>query len=441
MRNSDRDNEPVHILARRGWLLAAVLLLCAQPGFAQAPAQSTPPVGVEGRPFNVKFGVDYFMQVSSRGDYPFNDERFSDSETFMWERLKPRVSGTKGRVSFLLEGQDTHSVGGAFAVRKAWIDLLNARIDVQPTRGLVIRLGRQQGESDSTPRLMRTSDFAPVMRSFDVAELRWQRGQTDLRASLYQTVDNLPSRFNTWKKGERIWTVYGQRRVGRQRVSSFLSTRVNSDVKSESGVVGSGAVFAWEVMAAGQAKLPNVTYLIEHILERGHTSTDDLRASALFGSLAVSLGRAGDWDMRYVRTSGDAAAGDGKKGSFDPFYMAVAALSSLSLQRGPNLHAVSFGSSHNVARDTVFQWRYHEHHLTTLSDRWYTGATKVASLLRPEATSSRIGGEINFTLIYNPSPKLTIRSGYYRLLPGAYLTQTGSSGTPYEIRFQIFGTF
>jgi hypothetical protein len=64
--------------------------------------------------------------VSSRQNFAFTDETYSDTETFMWERLRPKLSGSNGRVNFLIEGQDTHSLGSRFVVRKAWLDLLNA---------------------------------------------------------------------------------------------------------------------------------------------------------------------------------------------------------------------------------------------------------------------------------------------------------------------------
>lgn len=419
------------------------LLLTLLGAGATASAQSAPePPGPDASgKFKVKFGVDYFLQTSSRNEYPYANDRFEDSESFLWERLRPKISGSNGHVSFMFEGQDTHSRGSVFSVRTAYLDVLNAWVDVRqdPKKGWSMRVGRRQGDFDTISRLIRTPDFAAVVRSFDVAEVGWHDAKTDVRGMVIHTVDNIPKSFNTWKPGERMWSVFGKHAVGKGRVQSFLTTRYNSNLRSEGGVLGNGAIYAWELL--GNTVLPGkVGVTLEHVLELGHSSTDDVRASGLFGSVTRTFGSA-DFEIRYIRTTGDQARGDGRRGVYDPFYPANAAYGALGLMRGPNLHAISIGASHTILKKGLLTWRLHEDHLTTLNDGWYVGQSRSTTIVRPGATSNRLGSEWDSQFSWTFSPALTVRGGFYRLFPGAYFTETGGSNKPYEFRLQIFGAF
>jgi hypothetical protein len=422
-------------LSRRLPFVVVAAAVLAMAAARSASAQI--PLGTESPGFTFRFNVDYFFQVSSRQSLAITDERFNDNETFFWERLRPKVSGSNGRVSFLIEAQDTHSRGSEFVVRKAWLDLLNAYVDLKGPNGLSFRIGRRQGDFDAIPRLVRTPDFAAVVRSFDLIEARWQRRQTDVRAFVFRTVDNLPNRFNTWKTGERLWTASVQQGVGRHRLQTYVTTRLNTDTLSESSVRGSGAVYAWQTLASGPTGVPKLDYLVEHVLERGHASTDRVKAYGLFASLGSEPISGHDFELRYVRTSGDQANGDGIRGAYDIFYMAIGPLSPLGLMRGPNLNSASIGATHQLAPKFSVTWRLHEHRLNTLNDGWYSSRF----IKRTDATSPRLGIETDAFLSYTVSRNLTARVGYFRLSPGAYVRDSGTYGAPYEVRVQLFGGF
>jgi len=405
-----------------------------QPVWAQGPPGAQEPVEVRTARFSYKFNINYFLQASTRQNYPFNDERFVDHESFIWERLRPKVTLSNQHISVVVEAQDTHARGSEFAVRRAWLDLLNAYVDVTHMKGVSFKVGRRQGDFDTIPRLVRTSDFAAVVRSFDVAEVGWVRRTTAVRAFVFRTVDNLPDRFNTWKKGERLWTAHIRQGVGHHALQTYVTTRLNTDVMSESGVAGSGAVHAWETLATGPTPFPHLTYSVEHILERGHFSTDTVRASAFFGTLSLAPKTGHEIEVRYVRTSGDEVDGDGLRGNYDTFYMALNQLGSLGLMRGANLHAISIGGTHTVAPKTDFTWRIYDSHLTTTQDGWYS----TRFIQRPDPTSSRVGNELNTQLSYTVSSHLNARLGFYRFFQGPYLKETHPGGS-YEVRLQIFG--
>jgi hypothetical protein len=142
---------------------------------AAAPVSAQTLSGAESPRLTYKFGLNYFVQSSIRENLPFNDDQFKDDESFLWERLRPKLTVRNQHVTVLLEGQDTHSVGNQLVVRKAWLDLLNAYVDVKRGGGWSFRIGRRQGDFDTITRLIRTPDFAAVVRSFDVAEVGWQR--------------------------------------------------------------------------------------------------------------------------------------------------------------------------------------------------------------------------------------------------------------------------
>ena len=422
---------------------ASAQATAAQAAAAQATATPRPVGADTAKPFKVSFGVDYFFQSSTRRNYPYKNDAFEDHETFFWERLRPRLSGTNGRVSFMIEGQDTHARGSTFSNRTAYLDLLNAWVDVQRPSGLSFRAGRRQGDFDTISRLVRTPDFAAIVRSFDTAEVGWENKTTEVRGFVFHTVDNVPKSFNTWKPGERLWTVFGNHRIGRQRLQTYVTTKINTvGARSESGLAGDAAVYAWETLASGSVPVGGLSYSVEHILQRGHVSSDRLRAAALFTSLSKVINKT-EFDVRFNRLSGDKARGDGVRNSYDPFYMANAQLSSLGLMRGSNLTAFVLVVTHTFSPKAQLVLRFYDSHLTERNDGWYLGASASLSptLVRPTATSSRIGDEVDTQFTYSVSSKLNIRSGVYKLWPGAYLTETGNHGAPYEVRLQIFGRF
>lgn len=85
----------------------------------------------------------------------------------------------------------------------------------------------------------------------------------------------------------------------------------------------------------------------------------------------------------------------------------------------------------------TFIWRVHDSHVTTKGDGWY--ATRF--IQRSGAGASRIGNEVDTLVNAALSKRLSARLGYFRFIPGPYVDKTGPSGSPYEVRLQIFGTF
>ncbi len=415
-------------------LVAALWCMAPTEAVAQTVAEATP----APPRLTYRFGVDYMLNASGRRNYPFSDNRFENGETFMWMRLRPHFSVRSPRVEILVEGQDTHAVGGGFSARKAWLDLLNAYIEVKPVGGWSFKVGRQQGDLEVIPRMVRTSDFAAVIRSFDVAEVGWQKKDTDLRAFVFAPVDNLPSRFNQRKKGEVLWTTYGKTKIRALTVQSYVVAKTNSTVTSETGVPGSGAVYAWEVQGSGPTPVANLDWTVETVVQRGHYSTDDVRAWGLFLRGDYELPRGNLLDVRYSATSGDGTSGDGKRTLFDTFYAASTNFGSLGLIRGINIRAFSVGGLLRLTRPLTLNWRYFNTFLNNRADVWYSSVTP--NIARDGASSSHLGQETTLTLNYRVTPKLLIRTAYYRFYTGAYPDPVNGHG-PFELRLQIIGGF
>jgi hypothetical protein len=167
-----------------------------------------------------------------------------------------------------------------------------------------------------------------------------------------------------------------------------------------------------------------------------------LRASGLFTSVSKVIHKT-DIDFRFNRLSGDKAAGDGVRNTYDPFYMANAQFSSLGIMRGSNLTNYSAIVTQTFSPKAQLILRFYDSHLTSRSDGWYMGASasQRQTLVRPTATSSKLGDELDAQFTYAVSPKLNIRSGVYKMWTGPYVTDTGNHGSPYELRLQIFGRF
>jgi hypothetical protein len=376
------------------------------------------------------------LQLSARRDYAIHDQTFQDDETFAWWRLRPRITGKSRHLDFIVEGQDTHGAGGSFSSRKAWLDLLNAFTDVKAGKGVSLRIGRQQADFEVLGRMVRTSDFVAVIRSFDVVQANWRDKTTDVRASFLKPVDSLPSTFNRQKKGERLWTVYGRRAIApRTAIQSYVIARHNDEVASETGTPGRADVYAWLFQIDGPTPSHRVTWTIESVLERGHYSTDDVRAHGLFMRGEVELGRGYSVDARYNLTSGDAAKGDGVRGQFDTFYGAANVYGALGQFRGSNLRNFNVGGPIPISKTVTLNLRYWNTHLTTRNDVWY-GAVG-PNIVNPAPTSLFAGQELASVLSWQATPKMLVRTGYFQFFPGGYAEV--AKGNPYELRLQIIG--
>jgi hypothetical protein len=416
-------------LAACAWLWSAAAARAQDlPGSVNAPAASNG--------FSYKFGVDYMLQASARRDYPFTDDTFSDDETFTWWRLRPRVTAKSTHLDFIVEGQDTHAAGGSFSSRKGWLDLLNAYADVKPGGGVTIRVGRQQADFEVLGRMVRTSDFAAVIRSFDVAQVSWRNGNNDVRANVMKPVDNLPSRFNREKQGERLWSVYGKRTLTpRAALQSYVIARHNDQVVSETGVTGSGAVYAWLLQATGPTPVSRIDWTVESVLERGHYSTDDVRAFGVFLRADADLGGGRTLDVRYTVASGDEVKGDGVRGQYDTFYAAANFFGALGQFRGSNVRSLNIGASTPITRTVSLNLRYWNTYLIKRDDLWYSAVNPNFS--NKPATSMAAGNEFASLLSWQTTPRLLIRGGYYQFLPGAYAVH--AQGKPREFRLQVIG--
>lgn len=376
------------------------------------------------------------IHTSARRNYPVNDERFQDGETFLWERLRPRVRLKSPWLETLVEGQDTHAIGSAFTVRKAWLDLLNAHVTTKPVHGLEFRLGRQQGDFEVLARMVRTSDFAAVIRSFDIAELGWRRKRTDVRAFYFLPVDNLPSRFNRHKRGEKLWTTFAKTVVRRTVLQSYVIARHNESVTDESGVSGSSAVYAWETFASGPTGLPKLDWTVETVLERGHWSTDDVRAWAVFLRGAYFPSKSLDLDVRFSATSSDRQKGDGIRGTYDTFYEPASSYGSVGLLKGSNLRQLSVGGGAKLTPSLDLRWRAYANVIGSRADALY--GSVVGNTFHPDATSRHVGEELDVYAYYRVTPKLQVRGAVLKFFPGRYFGTNIGAG-PYELRLQIIG--
>jgi hypothetical protein len=416
--------------------LAALAL--ATPVFAQDPAPLEPAPATSGR-MTYSLGVGYMLQASARREYAFTSDRFDDGESYVFYRLRPRFAGSNRRVDFVLEGQDTHAHGGRGA-RKAWLDVLNGYAVVRPAGGWSLKAGRQEANIDVISRMARTPDFAAVFRSFDIAEVRWQGraggGRADLRAFAFRMVDNLPARFNREKAGEYLWATTGNYARGRYAAQGFLLARHNASALGENGTTGNAQVYAWQGQLTGPTPYRSLTWTLEGVLERGHVSTDGMRAWAMFLGADAVLPRKATLYARVARTSGDAARGDGVRGTYDTFYGAASAFGSLGQIKGSNIQSTSIGGALPVARPLTLNWRYLATFLTTRTDVWYASATPNIASRNPH--SSFLGQETNLTLIYSAASRLQVRLAYHQFFMGRY-AQPAPSGSPHEFRLQLVG--
>lgn len=430
-------------------LLAATSPALAQPG----PAPTVYSVASGGTTY--RFGAEYWLRVSRTQNFDF-DGVHDDRDSFSWHRIKPLFAVQRGWIELTLQGQDSRSHGVAelnpngtstLASRTSQLDFVKAYVRLTPRPGLSIKIGREQADGldlGVSRKLASASNYATVLRSFDQASVRWERGATTVTALVAEPVDNLPYALNTRHAGEWFWAVQGSRATPRRAHRAYAIART-TDARgpvSETGVRSSSATYAVGVQEAGPILVPGVLWEIEGIVEWGHRSTDRVRAGALFVTATHAFSSSHSVYAGYYQSSGDGRRGDGVTHLFDTLYSSgFNNYGYLGLSQGRNISDIRIGGSSKLASPLTLLWTYHDQALSVRQDQWY--AIFTPNVRREDAASSRLGRELDLTLLVRPSfaPKMAIGLGYMAFVPGRYLRTTGPHAVAHQIAIDIWGSF
>lgn len=438
-------------------LLVVILLgMAVAPATAQtAPASSTTPADRDPDTLVIHAGLEYWVRVSRTLDFDFDASR-DDVDDFGWQRIKPFLSLQKRFFELTLQGQDARSHGveelnpngtSTYGSRTSRLDFVKAFVKISAPSGVSFKIGREQADGVDlgvSRKLASSSNYGTVLKSFDLASLRWDGKTASVMGFLSSPVDNKPYEFNRRRVGELFWGVQTTKTTGRNghRLALFRRSTDSNGPVSETGVRGDSATYGLGVQETGPLFVPGLTWEVDGIYQWGHRSTDTLRAAAIFATATHTFSPTQNLWVGYHQSSGDGRRGDGVSHTYDTLYASgYNNYGYMGLSQGKNIGDVRFGGTNKIAGPASLLWAVHEQFLSVRDDIWY--AIFTPNIARPTARSRHLGTEVDATLLlrFPWARRMTIGLGYLGYVPGGYLKTSGPPATAHQFAIDIYGQF
>jgi hypothetical protein len=207
-------------------------------------------------------------------------------------------------------------------------------------------------------------------------------------------------------------------------------------------VHGRSATYVLGFQETGPLLIPGLTWEVDTIAEWGHRSADTVRAAAIFATATHTFTPDHNLFVGFHQSSGDAVRGDGTTHLFDTLYASgFNNYGYMGLSQGRNIGDARIGGSSKIAGPASLLWAYHEQFLSVRQDAWY--AIFTPNIDRPGATSSKLGREIDATLLlrFPFARHMTIALGYLAFFPRGYLRGTGPHARAQQFAIDIYGQF
>lgn len=383
----------------------------------------------------------------------FNNSNFVEGrdDAYALSRFRFNVAVTANKhLAFQANVQDARvadkEVGPTTAPFRGPFDLRTAFADVGDAKApLALRLGRQEivfGES----RLLGSLPWVNTGRSWDAARLI-------LRTSMFQVdvfgaslVRSLPDEFDKSGNGNRLAGAYATstKVLPRATVEPYVFWRRDINLRSELGSLGTLSQTTVGTRVAGQ--LPaRLDYGVEMALQRGGLDADSVNAWAGHWQLRESFPGRGvpKVTSEYNYATGDRAANDGQRQTFDQLYPTGHDKLGLADQIGwRNIHHIREGVEITPIKATPISLNYHSWWLASSTDGLYAAS---GALIVPRvvggAANTHVGQELDLQVAHPITPQLQLAAGYAYMFSGAFLkeaTPGASYSYPYVMATYVF---
>ena len=433
----------------------AMMSVALSAGMARAQTTPLPPSSTTVGGYTFKYDVEYWVRATRIDDFDFDGTK-DDGLNFGWQRIKPFVSVQKRWFELTFQGQDSRSYSvpelnpdgsSTYATRTSQLDFVKAFVKVTPRPGVILKVGREQADGIDvgiSRKLASSSNYGTVLRSFDLVSIRWENRTASLMGFVANPVANQPYALNTRRPGELFSGLQATWATRKNAHRLYLVNRTTDEngPASETGLRAGSATHALGFQESGRLFVPGVSWEAEGIFQWGHRSTDTIRAAAIFATATRTFTANHSVFVGYHQSSGDGTRGDGTTHLFDTLYSSgFNNYGYLGLSQGRNIADVRLGGASKIAGPATLLWAYHDQRLSVQRDTWY--AIFTPNISRPGAKSSRLGGEINATLLlrFPFAKRATIALGYLAFVPGGYLTTTGPHKTAQQFAIDIWGQF
>lgn len=414
------------------WLAMAVLFLVfgllrifnGTPVYAQAAETAPPPpklftLGLEFRGRVEAFTGQSFLEGNNDAYY-LSRFRFNlGIQPLPWMR-------------FVFQAQDARAPGYPDLKPSTVVDPLDLRVGYvefgrNPKAGWSLRAGRQElifGEE----RLVGAANWGNVGRTFDAVRATYQSpgARLDWFASSVVVTDK--DAFDRSDLRNRLYGFYSvfAKLIPSSQVEPYLFWRSDGGYRNELGARGRLDELTFGIRALG--RLPaRFDYGIETAGQAGRAAGAPITAWAGHFQGGYALGdsdRAPRLVGQFNCASGDSNPRDGHVNTFDQLYPTNHFFYGIADRMGWRNMREAVGG---VQWKPLAKWRYgidyHALWLATVQDSLYLD-NGAASIRNPNATSRRLGDEIDVTATYQASDRFSLVLGYGHLLPGAFLKQS-----------------
>ena len=438
--------------------IAAIIVLAgflSHPATAQTPA--TPPTSSTQTPPTAFANVDLpaWMRigVEHRGRLEgFTGGGFADNRADLYWLNRFRVTARFSMKSWLsaavqvqdarIEGRNAVTLGAPF---RDQLDLRFAYADAgnfEKSR-FALRGGRQElvfGDQ----RLVGHANWLNTARSFDGVRgvFRHKKIRVDGFAASVVAIDmdavNRSGFGNYFYGIDAPLAVLPHGAV----LEPYEFVRRSNNLATETGTLGDLTSSTSGVRSAGKLTV-RTDYNIEAAIQRGSLGSDTISAWAGHALLGRTM-PAGPLTYRvfgeYNYASGDAAPGDGVRGTFDHLYPTTHDKYGLADQVGwKNIHHLRTGLEVRPHTKLALAGSYHSFWLASRYDALYSAAGAVMARIPTGATDRYVGQELDVQATYTASPRIQLHGGYAHMFPGAFL-KAATPGKSYSAPYVMVTT-
>ncbi len=343
-----------------------------------------------------------------------------------WLRLY--VQAQDAEVASFHRGTPPASVADSMDLYQGYLELGNLESATWSAR-----MGRQElGFAEM--RLVGDSAWTNTARSFDAIRLRYNRPGVHVDWFASAVVVPLQPRFDHPQLKNGFYGFYGSfdRLIRKVVIEPYLFWKVLGGVRGELGPAGAQSEYTSGVRAAGVLR-GNTTFSVDTAFQTGHCAEDKIRAWSGHYSIGVPV-PVTSWTPRWVlefnHASGDNGV-DGARGTFDALYANNHdKYGFMDRFAWRNINHAATALELKPAKRWTSKAVFHYLWLANKNDAIYTqGGVNVKW---KNATSSRLGPELDLQTSYSFSRRLDLVGGIAHLWAGEYIRHaTNYTGSTY----------
>jgi len=203
------------------------------------------------------------------------------------------------------------------------LDVQQLFVDLQPTKQLTVRLGRQEMAFNPSQRFVSFRDATNVRQNFDGARATLNLGRLRIDGFLVRPVTLRRGVFDDVGSNQQTFAgLYGSFGLDSRRSAKADGYwfRLDRETASFGGISGEEHRRSFGLRSGGTSG--GWDWDVEGLVQRGEFSDQDIRAWALSADIGYTA--SGKWKprlgFRIDSGSGDRQAGDGRLGTFNPLF-------------------------------------------------------------------------------------------------------------------------